>query len=422
MKNKKIINLKLVKQQQFSKYSSYDIPIDILEEAFNKVKDIPDEMELILAFQKLVNEYIINEIKNDNINLQIIIIEKNQYIKKLIVKNPKYNLPLQDIESIYDQAIELLKNRYNKNELISNNILNNMKYIILKNNKQIEHNEKKYDISFFKKYINLYEIDINEYLPIFGYTYDVFMQMLDGTVKIDKNDMLLLCSLFGVDDYDKLKKLIEDKIEFFIEKEKRLNQKKKKKHIVKATYKNIKYDMSFMKEYVQLNNVSKNILASLWHCGIQIVDKILNGQTKLPDNLLFETLEHFNVNSYEELKYKILLNINNIKENEKRLTNKIKQKTNEPLIENKILSIESIDENRIMEILNVKNMNYRDILITLMLFNKNINKSIDDIAEFLSINKSYVLKIYINDLDLIKENLLKENKNLILTHKNEEID
>ena len=422
MKNKKIINLKLVKQQQFSKYSSYDIPIDILEEAFNKVKDIPDEMELILAFQKLVNEYIINEIKNDNINLQIIIIEKNQYIKKLIVKNPKYNLPSQDIESIYDQAIELLKNRYNKNELISNNILNNMKYIILKNNKQIEHNEKKYDISFFKKYINLYEIDINEYLPIFGYTYDVFMQMLDGEVKIDKNDMLLLCSLFGVDEYDKLKNLIEDKIEFFIEKEKRLNQKKKKKHIVKATNKDIKYDMSFMKEYVQLNNVSKSILASLWHCGIQIVDKILNGQTKLPDNLLFETLEHFNVNSYEELKYKVLLNINNIKENKKRLTNKTKQKTNEPLIENKILSIESIDENRIMEILNVKNMNYRDILITLMLFNKNIDKSIDDIAEFLSINKSYVLKIYINDLDLIKENLLKENKNLILTHKNEEID
>ena len=344
MKEQKKIDINLLKQQQFSKYSSLDIPKNILKENFEKVKNIQDESEIIFHFDRRIGKYIVNEIKNDNIDLTIMIIDKYNYLKKLIVKNPKYNLQPNEINKIYEDAIELLKNRYNDKELLSSNIVDNMKYIILSNNKHNLCEEKMYDISFFKEYIELYGIESRAYANILSYSMKSFNQILLGTKKIEKDDLDILCGLFNVSSYDELKNIIEEKIQFYKYKEELLKKRNElKKHIkpkeeIKEESKEsneiiisnkiidkdgiTRYNLSFIKEYADLYNLSIKQLSTKLHCGVGKVDDILNGKLLIKETIIDEIAYEFNANNFDDLYNKIINAINTKKYN---INNKLKE-------------------------------------------------------------------------------------------------
>ena len=108
------LNINELKKQLFNKYSSYDIPNYILEDSFNKAKEIPDEMEIALCFKKKVEEYIVKELQKGNVDLYISVVDNYKYLLKMIVKNKKYNLPKDELYWFYEEAIDLLNKRYNK--------------------------------------------------------------------------------------------------------------------------------------------------------------------------------------------------------------------------------------------------------------------------------------------------------------------
>ena len=86
MKRTKELNLNRIKKQQFMKYSSFAIPENILEEIFEEVDFYKDENDVIFNFNIKVGEFIIEQIKNDNIDIEINVIDNFAYLKKLIIK------------------------------------------------------------------------------------------------------------------------------------------------------------------------------------------------------------------------------------------------------------------------------------------------------------------------------------------------
>lgn len=340
MKKKNSININRLMNQQFSKYSSLNIPKNVLLECFNSVKKIQDESEIIFRFDKKIGLYIVSQIKKDDLDITINIIDKYSYIKKLIIKNPKYALSSDKINKIYEDAIDLLKVKYNGNELLSTNIVNNMKYIILNNNIQIEYVEETYDISFIKEYIKLYEIEKNIYASILGYDIQTFNKILDGELKINKEDLLIICSTFDVTNYDELKEIIDKKIIFHKYKEElmkkqselkkhvkikniEIKEEKEKKEIPKQEFKlkttdkngNILYNLSFLKEYAYLYNLSDKYLSSKLHCGIGKVNDILNGKLLIKEKIIDDIAYEFDSNNIDDFYNKINEKINEKKEN-----------------------------------------------------------------------------------------------------------
>ena len=346
------VNIVELKKRLFDKYSSYDIPKHVLEDIFNKVKDIPDETETFMSFKRQVDEYIVRQIQCENINMQIAVVENYKHLLTMIAKNKKYDLKKEELYWFYEEAIELLNKRYNKYELLSNNIINNMKYLIIKENNYLKNDSEIFDISFLKRYIDLYEIDSIEYATILGYSNNNFKEALNGNKKLDKFDMGVLCSLFGVDSYNNLKIFIKEKVDFFVKKEK-LKEKAKQKELeekkkiellkekkallktkeeLKEQYKDheqtlkivvngkTKYNLSFLKEYVFLYNLTLNEVSQKLHCGIGKVDDVLNGNLLINESIIDEIAYEFNSNDFEDLYIKTIKNIEtkkvNIKENE----------------------------------------------------------------------------------------------------------
>lgn len=328
---KKNIDVNVIKHQLFLKYSSYDIPNNILEDIFEKTKEITDEMEIVFCFKKKADEYIVKEIQNSNIDMYISVVDNHKYLLKMIAKNKKYDLPADELYWFYEEAIELLKTRYNKYQLLSNNIIGNMKFLITKEKHYLENDHEIFDMTFFKKYIELYEIDKTEYATILGYSVDKFQQILDGKIRIGRFDIGVLCTLFNVNSYKDLKQTIKEKCEFFIKKEK-LIQKQKEIKIEKPIEKIItkkevkveepikkkeipvlkvidkgktKYNLSFLKEYVILYNIPIDELAEKLHCGMGKINDILEGKLLINESIIDDIVYEFNAKDINDLYIKI---------------------------------------------------------------------------------------------------------------------
>ena len=230
-------------------------------------------------------------------------------------------------ESIIKRAIQ------NKKVEIMSKKVSDMKEKNSSNN-----TDKKYRITFLKKYLEVSKIPKDEMAKCLGVNMYVFDRMLDGSYIINSKQLDILCEFFNVKTFDELKEKIIKETQDKINKEeiskkvqinnedkneevkkeikvkdirkKELEEKAKKLRIQKellkqkeSTKKDIeKLDMSFMKEYVERFNYSKKKLSELWHCGSGVVDKILNGQVKIKEELLWETYSEFKVKNYEELK------------------------------------------------------------------------------------------------------------------------
>lgn len=71
-----------------------------------------------------------------------------------------------------------------------------------------------------------------------------------------------------------------------------------------------RYDLSFIKEYAEIYGISNKELAAKFHCGIKIVDKILNGELKVKAGPLEEIIYEFGYDNYENFKNGIIKKTN----------------------------------------------------------------------------------------------------------------
>ena len=351
-----------IKENQIKKYSSFDIPSSTLYEIFDKVKNENSEIELMLKFDQLVEEYIVNEIKNDNIDIQIKVIENYSFVKTILVKNPKYNLDIKIINNVYEKAIDILRYKYDKTLTLSRNILINIKYII--DNDFIDRNmdfleDGEYDISFLRDYIKKNKIDkirLNEKLEC---DLDILNKLLYEGKKANKAFVDSICKIFNINNYEELKKMTICKESGDIMK---------------------KYEISFLKDHISSLDMTKVELAHTLNTSITTLNAMLNGVFTIDEDKLKPLYKKLDVDSYDEFKNKVL----NKKE--------IKDEFN----------IGDIDKEKLFEILNYKNMNYRKSLITLLLFSGVTNRTPKQISDFLGISEEYILSVYKEGLNKIK--------------------
>ena len=307
-----------IKKLLFEKYLAFGIPDEKLETFYNYAVSYSKEYDQMKKiFNKKVEKYIIDEIKNDNVDMQIKVIERYKSI--ITIAKQKYNLlSIKDINIIYEQAIEYLKYMYNQDETLSINIVNNLKYIISNNiiNKTIDDkNVKLFDISFMEQYIKYFDETTAKYCDLFECSPEYFNKLIKGEERATKDNIDSLCIDFNVNNYDELvenikNKIKDKKLEIMVSKVKKTNKKEEKQ---KKTY-----DLRFMNLYLIKNNVSKETFSKFINVDIASVDKILDGTYKVSEDKLKKLFELFNVKNYDELKIavgKIIIAKNKKEEN-----------------------------------------------------------------------------------------------------------
>ena len=479
-----------IKLKQFQKYSAFNIPIEILESKFNIVlKNNKEEIDVITCFNKSIEQYIIDEIRNDNIDMQISVIDYYSNLKTRIKVNQKYNLSDDILNSAYEESIEMLKEEYDSDKTLYLNILSNMKYVLTGQKSEKEINL--YDISFMKDYIKYHDFNKNNLMKLLECDKNTFSKIINGEKQIDKIKLNNILNYYNLNKYDELKEFIKKELEKYYKKEIKKQKKNNSKYnisfmknyieknnipkmrlaqvlevnsssidkildgiylisdekikllytlykvdnydelkekinnsiITNEEKKEVpqKYNFSFMKEYVILYNIQKKELTEIFKCGINKVDYILDGNILLNENITSEVCYELRCKDYDSLKKMIIEKINRKKQillaNEKEIENKKILTTPTKKVE-KIIKLEDIDKEELFKMLDYKNMNYMDSIITLLLFSDIVKCNIDEISKFLEINKYYITKIYREDLDKIKEKLKEKNKNTKLEYKN----
>ena len=413
--------LEVAKVNQISKYKYFDIPKEIFEETFDMaVKKELEENEIIQEHDKLIQKYIVNEINNGNVLMMGKVIDYFSPIKTIIIKNQRYNLPKDTINSIYIKAIKLLKYVYDDNISINMNILFNMKYIINNNYIDVSINKMDlqiYEVSFLKKYIRNMKIDPNKFAKELEISNKELSMLVNGEKKASIDLIETICLYFDVESYEELKEKIEkelNKNRLNVEKirEKLNNVPKKEKmrdFIVKKDEKC--YNLSFLKEYTTLYNMRKDTLAELFSCGVSKVDDILDGKIWIKESLMSDLYMEFRVKGFTEFKAKILSNINKYKLNTlKTKLKKFYDKYRTLNIKEESM-IELMPKELLAETLNLDTMDKTDMNITKLLFKIGFSEdyTYDDISEILGVDKDYIITVHRNDLIKINT-LLKESQ------------
>ena len=416
--------LEMYKQNQVIIYTSFDIPKNLIERTFEEVVEKSDDETLIVEeHDKLMRKYIIDEINNGNIQIKNRVINNLYKVKIIIVKNPRYGYSKDIIDMIYLKAIDLLKYKYNNNNTINMNILNNMKYIIDNNyiNTPINKmNIKIYDISFMKEYIEIIKFQKDKLLNELNIDIDEFDRLINGEEKANIDFFETLCIYFDVNTYEELKEKISNEIKLYknvnidLVKEKLKDEPKKEKTKDFIIKNNIKcYNLSFMYEYVNLYNIKKQQLSELFSCGINKVDDVLSGKIWIKENLMSDLYIEYRVRNFPEFKAKILRmikikNLNNLKYNLKIIYDEYNKKQ----IKNSAF-IDNIDKHMLCEILDIDSKSTLDKNIIKLIFKIGFKNDFSyyDISRILDIDINYIEKIHKESLDIIN-NTIEESKNI----------
>ena len=414
--------LERTKVKQKVKYKYFDIPKDIFDKTFDEAtKKYDDEDEIKKEHDRLIQKYIINHIDEEYMFNNII--NNFSAIKIIIVKNKKYDLPAPIIDNVYKKAIKLLKYVYDKNESLQMNTLINMKYII--NNNYIDTPINKmdiqiYDIVFLKKYIIDMKIDQNKFANEIGISNNELISLLKGEKKATIDEMESILIYFDVETIDELKEkgekeIMKKKINIDEIKEQLKEEPKREKHIPYRMKNNEKYyNLSFMKEYVELYKIRKDYLSQLFSCGLKKVDEILNGTIWIKESLMSDVYIEYRVSGFVEFKAKILGCIRVYKLND--LKNRLRvfsDKYRNLKIKEESL-IDLMPKDLLVDALELDKMPEIDRKITKLLFKIGFNDeyTYDDIAMILEVDRQRVIKLYKDNLKKVID-LLKESQNNI---------
>ena len=307
------MNLREIQNELRTKYEAYNIDDSIYEDALKKVsEEFTDFADIKFEAEKIISKYIIDEIKKENIDYQIILIDKYQFLKKQLSVKPKYKTVVANINSAYEQAIENLTKNYDSDKLISVNILDNMKSILDKKINGLDNSiedettqinsDEIYDLSFIKPYIGKNGYVLADFANDIKTSYLKVNDYLYGKKKATEEQLEKLYRRFNVTEYDSLK----EKIEML------LNAKTVTTEII-----GVKKNISYLKEYVKYYPEEKEKLKKKLKCGDEYLDNLLKGTSFVDKNQFNVLLKNFNAKNEKHLIRIINKLVNNKKKNQK---------------------------------------------------------------------------------------------------------
>ena len=181
----------------------------------------------------------------------------------------------------YDELQELVKNDQNKMS------------------EEIKKYKKRYDISFLKKYLkqkNISQTAISNHLNV---SRQYVSALLFGQELITQKHLDKLLELFNVKSYDELQELVKSDSTDSIEN-------------LCVDHDIIKYDISFLKNYLKKNNISIPKLSNYLDIPYRQFLDDLKGKYKCDNNVINKLLGLFKVKNYDELKQLITYETSNL--------------------------------------------------------------------------------------------------------------
>ena len=184
-----------------------------------------------------------------------------------------------------------------------------------------------------------------------------------------------------------------------------------------------RYDLSFMKEYAELYNLTDMDISNMLKIdgrvviGYNAIGKYLSGEKKIRESVMEEILYELGYKTYEDFKNDILSKIKN-----KKLNTEINKNNNEKMQQilqekkekkqmkdlNKSFISELEEDNSVYNTFDFNKMNNKNIIIISILCDENLSKSIKEVATFLNISPEYVKNIYNEMLKNINNSIEQE--------------
>ena len=225
--------------------------------------------------------------------------------------------------------------------------------------------DKKYNISFMRDYLNVKGVTIEKFAKYLGISRAHIYRVLNGEYLINSNYLNKILELFKVGSYEQLQELVRndlkriktddidmDNLRQFLKDNKisnlvfanylgikkahvyrllngglKLNPLYKNKinilfdseelieELANESSKNRKhsigseiYDISFLHDYLKEKKISQNSIAKILGISRQYMAVLLNGQETINEDKLNIILKFFNVDSYEELQELVSIN------------------------------------------------------------------------------------------------------------------
>lgn len=147
---------------------------------------------------------------------------------------------------------------------------------------------KNYDISFLKDYLKQKGISQSELANNLKMSRQYISLLLNGQQLVNQNHLNIILKLFNVETYDELKELVKNDISDSIED-------------LNIGIDSKKYDISFLKTYLEKNNISIRKLSDYLNIPYKSLESYLLGISKCDSYLISKLLELFNVKTYNEL-------------------------------------------------------------------------------------------------------------------------
>lgn len=268
----------------YAKYGEI-IPKEVID------KNIDEDAKI--AFLNL-DAYLVEQLRKGDKNVKEYIKVSNYDIRyKLINKI----LEEDELDSLYNKAVDLLKSRYDRKKGLVSNIISNAKYIRRKNLSSSDIGKILcgiYDLSSIGEYAN--DIGLSPNLRIqLGLDDDDFSDLMSGILLAREIQLNVFTKFFRVNDYEELK----EKINGYLTKK---TQPKTQK--VSKTY-----YIGFMRQYIRLFNINRVEFANTLNISLPTIDSVLEGEKPINQNSLNILLKKYKVEDYNQLKNKILRRI-----------------------------------------------------------------------------------------------------------------
>lgn len=236
------------------------------------------------------------------------------FLKEYILK---FNMQLSDISIHLDINKTLFSKYINGKRLVTNDTLqkfldlfdsksyddlkNKIKYSI-ENNKQIILNEKKhtqpkeYDISFLKEYLTLFKIRKSVFSKQTNISIYKLNNYLNGSIEEDELKKILIH--FDVKNYSELKNKIEKSIKN-----------------IKTKNEPRKYDISFLKPYLNYKNITQKEMAQKLDVDPSNFNSYLNSRILANRIFINKVIDYFGEDTYQSLKDNTSIEINKKEDN-----------------------------------------------------------------------------------------------------------
>jgi hypothetical protein len=174
-----------------------------------------------------------------------------------------------------------------------------------------------------------------------------------------------------------------------------------------------RYDLSFMREYADLYEMTDAQLSKMFNCGTNAVKKLLSGEIKIKEPVMEEILYEIGYKNFDDFKQTILNKIELKKTNIKLVE---QQKIEMDRIQKEKTKIDSSninlfsykEEDTIYNSFDFNSMSNKDRIIVSMLCDENLSISIKEISKILDVSEEYIKGIYKVILNNINKDIDEE--------------